>query len=350
MDAGPIIHILKHIRTVGQDDIFVSRLLDPTSPFSGADHALFNSLTLRVHQPLPANSRPSLDAHLNKADIQIWNPVDSLMGQFFTRFGRNLRNITVLCSTNPDVSTAITCFLRTLGLTLNANLPISTVSQLMNVLKSIKQNLVSISLRGQMPGLLYAERFFVAVRGITNLKEVRLGRPLSRDSAGIWRYIGRGLEVIYTDFDMDVQDQTWADILRNIVVYCPKLAKIYFGLNFPRSGENAVYKSFLRVYNTQLLHAPYGSLAIADLSFLVEICTNNRVSWPPGTDAGASRFEILRLVLETIHLSTEINNNGVLEARQPGILSPCKSVLSITVHGRAIYGVKHLFGPSIFPY
>jgi len=108
-----------------------------------------------------------------------------------------------------------------------------------------------------------------------------------------------------------------------------------------------MYRSFLQVYNGQILHAPFTHLSLPDLVFFVHTCPNNRVCWPAGRNIEASRFTILRSVLETIVLTPDAENIGVLAARDPGILSTCSELLFLTIRGQALFGVGHLFGSAV---
>jgi len=151
------------------------------------------------------------------------------------------------------------------------------------------------------------------------------------------------------DLRTTVGDETWTNIIGNIVVSCPNLQKAYLGSIFPRSGNNLIYRSFLQVYNTQLLHAPYTRLTLPYLVFFVHTCQNNRETWPQGGGGNveAGRFRILRPILETVVLRPDVENIGVLAVLEPGILSTCRELLFLTIRVRALYGVKHLFGTAV---
>jgi len=362
--ADPILHVLRRSRSFGEDARFVSQLLHPANPITGADHLLFSSLTLRVHHPVNTRSLPRTNTHLKDIEIRIWGRQCPLMLQFFARFGRNLRNISI-DRTNPDVPFAITSAyiyhaihqfcgqangeipLSTLGLSMNTTLPPFIVYQLTSLINRSKSHLRRLKLQGKLPGPTYTDRFFSAVRSCEGLKEIILNGVISQGSEGIWRYIGLGLEVLWMDHGITVDDHTWTSIIGNIIVNCPKLQKVHFGTIFPRSGNNTTYRSFLQVYNEHLLHAPYTRLSLPDLVFFVRTCPNNRVCWPLRGNIEASRFRILCPVLETILLTPDAANIGVLAARDPGILSTCSELLFLTIRGQALFGVKHLFGSAV---
>jgi len=63
--ADPILHILRQARVFGGDDVFISRLLHPSNPITGANHLLFSSSTLRVLHPIRLTSIP-INTHLNE--------------------------------------------------------------------------------------------------------------------------------------------------------------------------------------------------------------------------------------------------------------------------------------------
>jgi len=98
--------------------------------------------------------------------MRIWWRQDAMMMQFFARFGRNLRNITI-ARINPDIQFTITTayiyqaihqycgqadgdiYLETLGLSMNTTLPPFMVHQLMGVLNRSKSHLISLKLQGK---------------------------------------------------------------------------------------------------------------------------------------------------------------------------------------------------------
>jgi len=141
----------------------------------------------------------------------------------------------------------------------------------------------------------------------------------------------------------DIPQQPWDDIVNSIVQHCPKLEKIYFGRNMPPVVDHTRYRNLLVHYGTQLTRVSYGHLSMADLLLFINICPNNRCSWPQASNQDIQRFKVLRPVFRKISFDFAV----VPDNNEFGILSECLILEHLEIWRPSTYGIKRLFGRSI---
>jgi len=112
----------------------------------------------------------------------------------------------------------------------------------------------------------------------------------------------------------------------------------------PPAVEHTSYRNLLVHYGAQLSRVSYGHFSIADLLLLINVCPNNRYSWPQARNQDIKRFKALRPVLRKIIFDYTIvpDNNEV------GILSECLILEHLEIWRLSTYGIKRLFGRFIF--
>jgi len=361
------LHVLLYARVNANPDYFGLLLLHTPNPFTVVFPLLFNKVTIRIHDYEGARETLcSFDERLYECNFWIWDDENDLLRRFLANFGSSIRSLFIINNggtgepimrnyrnvygwilihcTQAEADGTRIIRLEKLGLALTSHCTQAVRGRLFVLLERVARTVKMMRIDGTLPGDSYADMFYERIGRFTNLTIINLGNDASDNCLIIWRYIGARLQTIRMHMTMNASNTYFYETTVRIITYCPVLRELYLGYAFPRPANAAQYLTLLRVYNTQLVRAPYAYMLLPDIISFVGVCPNNLVHWPHMNVRNPLRLLALAPVLRSVILRGTEVGNGLTQ----GVLYLFTVLQSLQIQSNIGVETRFIFGAHIY--